>query len=80
MTIPAGAVGNANAIEAVTERWYSPELQVVVSSHRRDPLSGEVVFNMVSLTRGEPSTDLFQFPARLHRYRTAQPGRPREPR
>ena len=79
LTIPAGAVGNANAIEVVTERWYSPELQVVVSSHRRDPLSGEVVFNMVSLTRGEPSTDLFEIPSD-YTVTERRPGRPREPR
>src|SRR5439155_694874 len=32
VTIPAGAIGNERPIEVVSERWYSPELQVVVSS------------------------------------------------
>ncbi len=76
MTIPAGAVGNANAIEVATERWYSPELQIVVSSRRRDPLSGEVVFNLVSVVRGEPPMDLFEIPSD-YTVTERRPGRPR---
>src|SRR5215469_475876 len=29
-TIPAGAIGNDKPIEVVTERWYSPDLQIAV--------------------------------------------------
>jgi hypothetical protein len=62
MTIPAGVFGNTHAIEVVTERWYSPELRIVLSSRRTDPLAGTSVFNVVSLTRGEPPADLFEVP------------------
>jgi hypothetical protein len=63
MTIPAGALGNVNAIEVVTVRWFSPDLRIVLSSHRTDPLSGDVVFTVVNLVRGEPPADLFEVPA-----------------
>lgn len=63
MTIPAGAFGNTDPIEVVTERWYSPDLHIVVSSRRSDPLMGEVVFNVVNLIRAEPPSDLFEIPA-----------------
>ena len=32
MTIPAGVFGNVGPIQVVTERWYSPELKIVLES------------------------------------------------
>ena len=62
MTIPAGQIGNERPIEIVSERWYSPELQTVVSSKRIDPLSGDTVFRLTNINRSEPAPALFQVP------------------
>jgi hypothetical protein len=39
-TIPAGQIGNDKPIQIVFERWYSPDLQMVVKSTRSDPRFG----------------------------------------
>jgi hypothetical protein len=62
-TIPAGQIGNAKPIVIVTERWYSPDLQMVVMTKRSDPRSGDTVFQMTSIARTEPAATLFQVPA-----------------
>jgi len=62
-TIPAGQIGNAKPIVIVTERWYSPDLQMVVMTKRSDPRSGDTVFQMNSIARAEPAASLFQVPA-----------------
>jgi hypothetical protein len=64
VTTPAGAIGNARAIESVTERWVSPELQVVVMSRRSDPRFGETTYRLTKITRDEPPAALFALPAR----------------
>ena len=61
--IPAGQIGNAKPIQVVSEKWFSPELQVVVMSRHMDPLAGEHVFKLVNIKRGEPSADLFTIPS-----------------
>ncbi|HYJ47441.1 MAG TPA: hypothetical protein VEV81_12585 [Pyrinomonadaceae bacterium] len=63
MTIPAGEIGNEQPIQIVSERWYSPELQVVVMSRHTDPLVGETVYRLTNIVRGEPSRALFEVPA-----------------
>lgn len=62
-TVEAGAIGNDRPIQTVSERWYSPELQTVVLTKRSDPRSGEEVFKMVNIRRGEQSPSLFEVPA-----------------
>jgi hypothetical protein len=62
-TLPAGAIGNVRRIEIVSERWYSPELRVVVSSRRADPRFGETIYRLTNITRTEPDASLFQVPA-----------------
>jgi len=62
VTIPAGAIGNHLPIAVVTERWYSPELQVVVQTRRSDPRTGETVYRLTNISRAEPPPDLFQIP------------------
>lgn len=62
-TIPTGQVGNVKPIVVVTERWYSPDLQMVVMTKRSDPRSGDTVFQMTSISRAEPAASLFQVPA-----------------
>jgi hypothetical protein len=62
-TIPAGAIGNDFAIEIVSERWYSPALQVVVLSQHKDPRMGETTYRLTNIQRTEPSRSLFGVPA-----------------
>jgi hypothetical protein len=70
-TIPAGKIGNEKPIDVVSERWYSPELLLVVSSRYFDPRRGETTYRLASLKRGEPNASLFQVPADYER----RPGR-----
>ena len=62
-TIPAGAIGNEKPIAIVSERWFSPELNVVVMSRTSDPRSGETVYRLADIRRGEPPAELFRVPA-----------------
>ena len=63
LTIPAGAIGNDQAIQSVTERWYSPDLQVVVKSIRNDPRFGQTVYQLSNIRRGEQPATLFEVPS-----------------
>lgn len=60
--IPVGQIGNDKPIQVVTEKWFSTDLQVVVMSRHLDPLSGEHIFRLVNIKKGEPSADLFSVP------------------
>ncbi len=62
-TIPAGTIGNDTPIEIVSERWYSDELGMVVKTVHNDPMSGQNVYQLKNIRRGEPSPDLFQVPS-----------------
>lgn len=62
-TIPAGEIGNEQPIQIVSERWYSPELQVVVMTRSSDPRAGETTYRLTNIVRAEPSASLFQLPA-----------------
>jgi hypothetical protein len=66
-TLPAGAIGNLRPIEIVNERWYSPDLRVVVFSRRTDPRFGETVYKLTNIVRAEPDASLFQVPADFKR-------------
>jgi len=61
--IPAGEVGNRNPIVVADENWYSPELQVTVYSKHSDPRSGDYVYRLEGLKRGEPDAALFRVPS-----------------
>ena len=63
MTIPAGLFGNISPIQVVTERWYSPELKIVLESRRSDPRLGDSTYRVTSLMRGEPHAALFVIPS-----------------
>lgn len=63
ITIPAGQIGNELPIVTVSERWYSPELQVTVMSTRSDPRTGTTTYKLTNINRAEPSPALFQVPA-----------------
>jgi hypothetical protein len=61
-TIPAGAIGNEKPIVVSTERWFSPELHVVVFAKTSDPRAGETIYRLVNVKRGDPSPELFRVP------------------
>jgi hypothetical protein len=62
-TIAAGEAGNDRPIEVVTERWFSPELQLDVYRKHSDPRFGENVSRITSLIRGEQPRQVFEPPA-----------------
>lgn len=61
-TIAAGAIGNALPIEVVSERWFSPELQMAVLVTRHDPQNGDTVYRLTNVQRGEQADALFAVP------------------
>ena len=60
--IPAGQIGNDRPITIVTETWYSPDLQIVVSSRATDPMNGDTSYRLTNINRTEPPASLFQLP------------------
>jgi len=62
-TIPAGEIGNDRALVTTVERWHSPELQVLVRSHTRDPQAGDTDYRLTNVRREEPDRSLFEIPA-----------------
>lgn len=60
--IPAGQIGNDKPLSVITEKWFSPELQIVILSRHLDPIAGEHVFRLVNIKKGEPSVELFSVP------------------
>ena len=61
-TIPAGDIGNRAPINIVSESWYSPELQITVYSRNADPRTGETLYRLAGIKRGEPGAELFKVP------------------
>jgi len=75
-TIPAGAIGNEKPIKIVTERWFSPDLQMNVLVKRSNPLVGETLFELTNIERREPDASLFKVPSN-YTIRQGGPGGPR---
>ena len=63
MTIAADAVDGQPAAPVVSERWYSPQLQVVVRTMRSDPRFGETIYRLSNIVLGEPPAHLFEVPS-----------------
>lgn len=63
VTIPAGEIGNELPINIVSERWFSPDLKVLVMSRQSDPRFGETTYRLTGITRAEPPPSLFEIPA-----------------
>ena len=63
LTIPAGEIGNEREIQVISERWFSPELQMVVMSKHSDPRSGETIYRLTNIIRADPAKTLFELPA-----------------
>ena len=62
-TIPAGKIGNENPIQVVTERWYSTDLQVPLTTTHTDPMMGTVTTSLANINRAAPDASLFQVPS-----------------
>jgi hypothetical protein len=75
MTIPAGRIGNDQAIQIVSETWYSPELQTMVLSKRSDPRNGETTVKLTNISRAEPPRTLFDVPVDFKLSEMSRPGR-----
>ena len=63
VTIAAGEIGNERPIEIVSERWFSPELQLVVMTRNSDPRTGETTYKLTNINRSEPAKSLFEVPS-----------------
>ncbi len=63
VTIAAGEIGNERPIEIVSERWFSPELQLVVMTRNSDPRTGETIYKLTNINRSEPAKTLFEVPS-----------------
>lgn len=61
--IPAGELGNRNAIVVSDESWFATELQITVLSKHSDPRSFEHTYRLTALKRDEPAASLFVVPA-----------------
>jgi hypothetical protein len=70
-TIPAGAIGNAQAIQVVRTTWISTELKVPVEIKTTDPRYGATDMELTNIVQTEPSASLFVIPAG---YTTQQDG------
>jgi hypothetical protein len=62
-TIPAGEIGNEKPIVVASERWFSPEFNIVVYAKQSDPRSGDTIYRLANFKRGEPPAELFKVPA-----------------
>ncbi len=60
--IPAGDIGNRNAIVVAAESWYAPDLQVTLLTKRSDPRTGERTWRLAGIKRDEPAAALFTVP------------------
>jgi hypothetical protein len=72
-TIPAGAIGNAQAIQVVRISWISTDLKVPVQIKTTDPRYGNTDMELTNIVQTEPNSSLFVVPAG---YTTEQGGGP----
>ena len=63
VTIPAGMEGNDQPFDIVSERWYSPDLKILLMGKRSDPRTGEMIYRLTNISRAEPARSLFETPA-----------------
>jgi hypothetical protein len=61
-TIPAGAIGNDEALTTTREEWYSPQLKLVIQSTQNDPRFGQTTYTLEGIQQGSPDEALFQVP------------------
>jgi hypothetical protein len=61
--IPAGAIGNAQAITITRTSWISTTLNIPVEIKSSDPRVGTSDMELTSISTGEPAATLFQVPS-----------------
>jgi hypothetical protein len=61
--VPVGAIGNDREFRSVTERWFSPELNLLVKSVTTDPRFGTTTYELTKITREPPDPSLFRVPS-----------------
>jgi hypothetical protein len=57
-TIPAGTIGNLNAIVITSERWYSTALDLLLEDTHTDPRFGTTTYQLSNIGQS-PSASLF---------------------
>src|SRR5450759_3225608 len=62
-TIPAGTIGNSQAIETVREIWMADDLKVPLMTKVADPCMGTTVTELTNINRSQPDPSLFQVPS-----------------
>jgi hypothetical protein len=62
-TIPAGAIGNAQAIQITRVTWVSTELKVPVEIQSSDPRFGSSDLELTNIVHTDPNPSLFLVPA-----------------
>ena len=62
-TIPAGTIGNSQAIETVRETWMADDLKVPLMTKVSDPRMGTTTMELTNINRSQPDPSLFQVPS-----------------
>jgi len=62
-TIPAGAIGNQQAITVTRTVWMSPELKVPLQIATEDPRFGTSTMTLTNIVEAAPDAALFQIPS-----------------
>ena len=58
--VPLGAVGNDKEFRSVDERWFSPDLNLLVKSVSTDPRFGTTTYELTNISRQAPDPALFR--------------------
>jgi len=61
-TIPAESMGNERPIDITRERWFSPDLQIILRSKQSDPRFGVTTYEVTKLDQANPAHSLFEVP------------------
>jgi hypothetical protein len=62
-TIPAGAIGNQQAIAVTRTVYMSPDLKVPLQIVSEDPRFGTSTMTLTNIVQAEPDAALFQIPS-----------------
>jgi len=61
--IPAGTIGNTQALETVHETWIADDLKVPLLSKTSDPRTGTQTLELTNINRSQPDPSLFTIPS-----------------
>ncbi|MEO8594390.1 MAG: hypothetical protein ABI759_13820 [Candidatus Solibacter sp.] len=62
-TIPAGSIGNTQALETVRESWIADDLKVPLMTRTSDPRAGTSTLELQNVNRSQPDPSLFTVPS-----------------